>query len=129
VSSFKGAVPPLNSSLDVLLAYGAVLPPLVEEIKRVNFYSFLRQAITGLGRSITSTQSSSHSFATETGVPCNRLSWSSSRSFGGLNIKDALLKGYWLSHDAKGTRVNLCFLCLYWAFSSLFQRSLAVLFL
>lgn len=41
-----------------------------ERLKGLNSYSFLRQpAITVLGRFITSTQSSSHSFATETGLP------------------------------------------------------------
>lgn len=41
-----------------------------EESGRLNFYPIPRQpAITKFGRSVTSTQSSSHSFATETGLP------------------------------------------------------------
>ena len=38
-----------------------------------------------------------------------------------------MLEGYWLNHDAKGTRGDLCFFGLYWVVSFLFQRSLTVL--
>lgn len=43
-----------------------------KEAGRLNSYSILRQpAITKFGRSVTPTRRSSHSFATETGLPYN----------------------------------------------------------
>ena len=62
----KGAVPPLGNSFSFFLS----VLVMNKESKRLNFYPFLRQpAITKFDRSVTSTQSSSHSFATETGLP------------------------------------------------------------
>lgn len=70
VSCFKGAVPPLNNSHGFLRHQGGVYTEVKGESGRLNFYSFLGEpAITKFGRFVTSTQSSPHSFATETGVP------------------------------------------------------------
>lgn len=126
VSFVKGAVPPLTNSHVFLL----VLFCLCDlRCTRLNFYSFLRQpAITRFGRSVTSTRSSSHSFATETGWPligCLGVA----HLVSGLQTKGLFAWVYWLNHDAKGTRFNLCFLVLIWVISFLFQLSLAVLFL
>lgn len=69
VSCFKGAVPPLNNSHG-FLGIGGVK----REAVRLNFYPVPRQpAITRFDWSVTTTQSFSHSFATETGWPCIRL--------------------------------------------------------
>ena len=58
---------PLWVTLFSILLSGLVMN---KELKRLNFYPFLRQpAMTKFDRSVTSTQSSSHSFATETGLP------------------------------------------------------------
>jgi len=93
----------------------------------LNFYSFPRQpAITRLGRFVTSTQRSSHSFATETGwsyIDCLGVA----RLVSGQRTKGHFALAYWLSHDAKGTRVKLCFFGLKLIVSFLFQLSLAVL--
>lgn len=67
MSLVKRAVPLLTNSniflLDLIYLFDV-------RCMRLNFYSFLRQpAITGFDRSITPTRSSSHSFATETGLP------------------------------------------------------------
>lgn len=68
MSCFKGAVPPLTNSFNFFCPALRSWTNREGEFKGLNFYSVLRQpAITRLGRSITSTQSSSHSFATETG--------------------------------------------------------------
>ena len=82
VSCFKGAVPPLTNSLGFF--WCICLVRVKGEAGRLNFYPVPRQpAITKFGRSVTSTRSSSHSFATETGLPFMvRLSWSSSLGFG-----------------------------------------------
>lgn len=70
VSCFKGAVPPLNNSHGFLKHQECVCTEVKGEAGRLNYYSFLGQpAITKFGRFVTSTQSSSHSFATETGAP------------------------------------------------------------
>ena len=66
VSCPKGAVPPLGNSFSFLSSGLDVN----KKSKRLNFYPFLRQpAITKFDRSVTSTRRSSHSFATETGLP------------------------------------------------------------
>lgn len=70
VSLVKGAVPPLTNSRAFLLRLASIIYPVDGGYTRLNFYPLLRQpAITRFGRSITSTRSSSHSFATETGWP------------------------------------------------------------
>lgn len=85
MSWLEGAVPPSSNSLDFFLVY-RVMDGGGEKLERLNSYPIPRQpAITKFGRSVTSTRSSSHSFATEKGWPYNRLSWSSSLSFGEPN--------------------------------------------
>lgn len=70
VSWFKGAVPPLTNSRSFSDYPEEVETEVNGEAARLNFYPIPRQpAITRFGRSVTSTQSSSHSFATETGSP------------------------------------------------------------
>jgi len=70
VSWFKGAVPPLTNSHGFLQYPEEVSTEVKGEAMRLNFYPVPRQpAITRFGRSVTSTRSSSHSFATETGSP------------------------------------------------------------
>lgn len=127
VSFVKGAVPPLTNSRVFLLVSCLCVFDLRRT--RLNFYSFLRQpAITRFGRSVTSTRSSSHSFATETGWPligCLGVA----HLVSGFQTKGLFAWVYWLNHDAKGTRFNLCFFVLIWVVSFLFQLSLAVLFL
>lgn len=124
VSFVKGAVPPSTNSHMYLL-----VSCLCFDLRgmRLNFYSSLRQpAITRFGRSITSTRSSSHSFATETGWPligCLGVA----HLVSGFQTKGLFAWVYWLNHDAKGTGFNLCFFVLIWAVSPLFQLSLAVL--
>jgi len=51
-------------------ASGGMKTRVKRETRKLNFYPIPEQpAITKFGRFVTSTQSSSHSFATETGVP------------------------------------------------------------
>jgi len=83
---FKEAGPSLTNAFADPWAMKCLLQLGRGVVGRLNFYSFPRQpAITRLGRFVTSTQRSSHSFATETGWPFNRLSRSSSSSFGVKN--------------------------------------------
>ena len=51
------------------------------------------------------------------------------RLVSGEKTKGGFALVYWLNHDAKGTRVNLCFFGLKRVVSFLFQLSLAVLYL